>query len=363
MSQKWFYIFFFSCVTVFSQEKPTNNFTLDAQYYYGTLLRHNKNIAHLVREHPIGFLVSYNHKTYGEKYWQQSYNYPDWGVSFLYQNFNYDVLGEDYGLYGHYNFYFLKRHLMLRLGQGIAYNTKPFDIETNCKNIAYGSHLLASTYILLQFNKDHLIDRIGLNAGISFVHHSNGSFKAPNSGTNALGFNIGLKYDFTEGEEIYQKEEDPKDFSEKIKFNFLFRSGVNESDYFNLGQHPFYVFTAYADKRLNYQSTLQFGVEYFISPFLEKEIEYIAASFNNKVSPDTDYKRAAVMLGHEFRIGKMAIPTQLGYYFYWPYEYESRVYSRVGVQYYLTEKLFGVATVKTHAANAECIEFGIGVRI
>ena len=48
---------------------------------------------------------------------------------------------------------------------------------------------------------------------------------------------------------------------------------------------------------------------------------------------------------------------------YWPYEYETRTYTRIGVKYYITKNIFGVGTVKAHAVNAEAIEFGVGIRI
>jgi len=364
MSQKWLLLLGLVTFSLFSQEKEPSAFSIDAHFYYGTMLRHNKNVGHLVKDHPVGYILAYNHKTFGEKYWQQSYNFPDWGISLIYQDFKNEVLGENLGLYGHYNFYFLNRKLLFRIGEGIAYNTNPFDLETNFKNVSYGSHLLASTYMLFNYHEDDLFEGIGMEAGITFVHHSNGSFKAPNSGTNVLGFTLGMKYNFNEDSSQEQRVGDlPTSYAEPIKFNFLFRGGVNEGDFYNLGQHPFYVFSAYADKRLNYQSTLQLGMEFFISTFLKKEIEYQAAAFPGRVDPNSDYKRLAVMAGHEFRLGSFAIPTQLGYYVYWPYQYESRVYTRVGVAYYFSERVFGVSTVKTHAFNAEAIEFGLGLRL
>ncbi|MDC8003160.1 acyloxyacyl hydrolase [Aureisphaera galaxeae] len=351
--------------TLFSQENQRETSYWDGQYYYGYMLRHNKNVAHLVTNQPNGFILSYNRRTNGEKYWQRAYNYPEWGASFIYQDFNTDVLERNFGLYGHYNFFFLNRNLTLRLGQGIAYNTNPFDIDTNFKNTAFGSHFMASTYVMLNFQKQRIVDGLGIRAGLVFVHHSNGSFKAPNTGTNILAANLGISYDFDAETEIDFVEEDlVEDFSEKITYNFVIRGGLNEGDIVGLGQHPFMVLTAFADKRLNYKSTIQFGVEAFFSKFLEKEIEYRALAFNSStLNGDEDYKRVGIFAGHEFRLGDLAIPTQLGYYLYWPYEYELRVYSRVGVKYYVTDQWFGVATVKTHAANAEAIEFGIGIRL
>jgi len=103
-------IFFLFSVTLFAQNELPTNHVWEAQYFYGTMLRHSKNVAHLVTEHPLGLIFSYNKKTYGQKYWQQVYNYPDWGVSFLYEDFRNETLGKNYSLYGHYNFYFLNRN-------------------------------------------------------------------------------------------------------------------------------------------------------------------------------------------------------------------------------------------------------------
>lgn len=345
--------------------QQNNSAFVDAQYFSGTLLRHNKNIAHLVREHPTGFILSYNQKTFGEKRWQREYNYPDLGISFIYEDFNYDVLGKNYGAYLHYNFYFLKRHLQFRIGQGVAYNTNPFDIDTNFKNIAYGSSILASTYLLLNYNHATIFKGIGVQGGIGFVHHSNGSFKAPNSGSNIFSVQLGLQYHLDKGAPIvYQEQDEDLKYSEKIKYNFVVRASYNEGDYYNLGQHPYLVFSAFADKRLSFKNTVQFGTEVFFSKFLEKEIEYVSKAFpNSKITGDEDYKRISMFLGHEFRLDKLGLVTQLGYYVYYPYKYETRVYSRVGVKYYFNEKLFVVGTVKTHAANAEALAFGLGIRI
>jgi len=346
-----------------AQENETT--FIDVQYFTGTLLRHNKNIANLVREHPTGFVLSYNRKTFGEERWQREYNYPDWGLSFLYEDFNYEVLGKNYGLYLHYNFYFLNRHLQFRIAEGVAYNTNPFDIDTNFKNIAYGSSFLASTYLLLNYNHANVLKGVGIQGGIGFVHHSNGSFKAPNSGSNAFSVQLGLQYHLDRGAPIVYKYRDVDlKHSEKIKYNFVVRASYNEGDYYNLGQQPYIVLSAFADKRFSFKNTVQFGAEVFFAKFLEKEIEYISKAFpNSKTKGDEDYKRISVFLGHEFRLDKLGLLTQLGYYVYYPYKYETRGYSRVGVKYYFNEKLFVVGTVKTHAANAEALAFGFGVRL
>ena len=364
MYKRLFLLIVFFSTTLLSQDSKDNTFFVDANYFYGTILRHNKDISHLVKNHPEGIIIGFNKKTFGNKRWEQTYNYPDFGISFVYQNSKSSVLGDNFGIYGHYNFYFLKRNLFLRLGQGIAYNTNPFDLDKNPKNNAYGSKLLSSTYVMLNYNKKNIFHGFGIQAGISLVHYSNANVRAPNSSTNAFTVNFGVNYDLDrehDSEYILQPYER---YREPIKFNFVLRGGVNESDYIGLGQQPFAVLSAYVDKRLNFKSSIQLGADGFFSKFLEKEAEYVAVAFpGSGVTGNEDYKRVGVFAGHELHFNKLSFVTQFGYYVYYPYDFEGRTYIRAGLNYNLGKNLFGAVTLKSHGAKAEAIEFGIGIRI
>jgi len=349
---------------VFSQETK-ESFTLDINYFYGNILKHNKDIAHLITAHPEGIIFSFNQKTFGKKYWQQKYHYPDWGFTSVFQNTKNETLGNTIGVYAHINFYFIKRNLQLKIAQGIAYNNNPFDVDDNIKNNAYGSHFLSATFLQLNYNKEEIFKNIGVKAGFSLLHYSNGNIKAPNTSTNTIAFNIGVNYKFN-NEEVTEfiKDTTAYDFKEKFHYNIVLRGGINESDYINLGQQPFFVGSFYADKRINFKSTLTGGVDVFFSKFLEKEIEYISIAFPSfGVTGDEDYKRVGLFIGHDLNINKFALVTQIGYYIYYPYDFEGRVYQRIGLKYFATKNLFAVITLKTHFAKAEAIEFGIGYRI
>jgi len=304
----------------FSQENKSIS-TIDANYFYGTILEHNPAIAHLITDHPTGFILSYNRKTYGLKAWESRYNYPDWGFSFIHQDMKNYHLGDNYSAYAHFNFYFFKRNLMFRVGQGIAYATKPYDKVENFQNNAYGSDLLSTTFVMLNYKKEHIFKGLGLQAGISIVHYSNANVKAPNTSTNTFAFNFGANYilDNQEQPEYIVSTEDKK-FTEKIKYNVVFRSGVNESDVIDSGKYPFYIISGYADKRLNRKSAIQFGTDVFFSRFLKELIYYYSVAFPEyDVTGDEDWKRIGVFVGHELFINKMSLVTQLGYYVYYPY--------------------------------------------
>ena len=51
-------------------------------------------------------------------------------------------------------------------------------------------------------------------------------------------------------------------------------------------------------------------------------------------------------------------------YRYWPYEFENRVYNRLGLKrYFFSDKVFAAVTVHAHWAKAEAVEFGVGYRL
>ncbi|SFZ90966.1 Lipid A 3-O-deacylase (PagL) [Flaviramulus basaltis] len=358
-------VFYVMCSYSFSQDKAHTSY-VDVNYFKGNIALHNNDILHLIKGHPEGFILSWNKKTYGFNNWEQRFNYPDYGVSFAYQNLKNDVLGNNYSLYAHYNFYFLKRNLMLRIGQGLAFTTNPYDKEENYKNIAFGSKLLSSTYLMLNYKKERIFDNFGLQAGFSLLHYSNANVKAPNASVNSITFNLGLTYNLDEEKLEFQDtlDETDKKFTQPIKYNIAFRAGINESDVVGSGQFPFYIVSAYADKRINRKSALQLGTDVFFSKFLKELIYYQSVSLpEENVSGDEDYKRVGVFVGHELFINKTSLETQLGYYVYYPFHFEGRTYSRIGLKRYLNDKWFGALTLKTHGAKAECVEFGVGVRL
>ncbi len=360
-------IFFFILINWLQviAQNDSSGFGLQAGYFYGNFIKHNNGIAHLITDHPEGFLIRYNVITYGDLYWQQAYNYPDWGFSFLYQNNKNEITGNNFSLLGHVNFYFLNRKVKLLIAQGIAFNTNPFDIETNIKNYAFGSSLLSTTQLGLFFSKENIFDKIGLQAGLLFIHFSNANVKAPNTSLNSITLQVGVNYKFENSSAIYKKSENGVNaFSKKISYQILLSGGINSSDYLNLGQQPFWTFSVSALKRINYKSSIVVGGELFFAKFLKKEIEYLAVAFPSiGLTGNEDYKRAGIFVGHNLHINRFDIITHLGYYVYYPYDFEGRFYQRIGFSFRISKKIFSITTLKTHFAKAEGVEFGIGYKL
>lgn len=352
-----------------SQELPGSNSTgrdsfLDFTPFYGSVLLHNTDISHLITHHPRGFILGWNTRTYGEEAWQSDFGYPDKGLSLIYQDMGNPVLGELISLYAHYNFYFFRRQFQLRIGQGVAYATNPYDRETNFRNNAYGSRLTSSTYLMAQYARDRIWGKLGMQAGISLIHYSNANVKAPNTSTNTFALSLGLRYDLGQEDKPEYQKQPYNPLPDKYMLNLVFRTGINESDVIGSGQFPFYIASAYGGMRIGRKSTLQLGADFFASNFLKELIQFQATSFPElDVDPDTDFKRVGLFLGHELAMGKLGIVTQFGYYVYYPFDFEGRTYNRVGIKRYFGQRLFAGLSLKSHGAKAEAVELGIGIRL
>lgn len=364
MKQLLSYILCFCFWTVLSQDKQTTSLYFDVNYFKGNIALHNDDILHLITGHPEGVILSLNKKTFGQKVWEQRFSYPDYGVSFIYQDLKNDVLGNNYSLYAHYNFYLLKRQVFFRIGQGLAFTTNPYNKITNHKNIAFGSKFMSSTYVMLNYKRERIIGRFGLQAGFSLIHYSNANVKSPNTSINSVTVNMGVTYNLDDVQPEYIITNPEEKFTERFKYNIAFRTGVNESDVVGSGQFAFYTISGYMDKRINIKSALQLGTDIFFSNFLKELIYYKSVSFpEENVSGDEDYKRVGLFVGHELFINKLSLVTQLGYYVYYPYDFEGRTYFRVGLKRYFGQKCFGGLTLKSHGARAEAVEVGIGIRL
>ena len=357
------YLLFLICAFADAQDIE-NQSSIDINYFKGNIALHNNEVLHLIGGHPEGIIVSWNKKTFGRESWEHHYNFPDYGLSFSYQDFKSDVIGKIYALHAHYNFYFFKRNFMLRIGNGLAYNTNPYHKINNHKNIAFGSRIQSSTFLMFNYKKDRIFENIGFQTGLTFTHYSNANVKSPNTGINSVAFNLGLTYDLNENEFQYTRTDPVERFSQPIKYNIVFRSGLNESDIIGSGQFPFYILSTYADKRISSKSAFQFGVDVFFSNFLKEYIKYNSSAFPGRNEDGkADYKRVGLFVGHELFISKTSIITQLGYYAYFPYDFEGRTYIRAGLKRYIGKKWFGAITVKSHGASAEAFEFGVGIRL
>ena len=162
----------------------------------GFILVHRISIGHLVKGYPTNYELNISKPALGNKLWQLENNKPDIGISLQCLDFkNPEQLG--YALTAApyvelpLNVKEKSSRLILRLCFGATYITKSFDIQTNHKNIAIGSHVNA----FVQFKwfwQFQLSKRLRFEPGFAFTHASNGKSKNPNLGLNVVSLNFGL---------------------------------------------------------------------------------------------------------------------------------------------------------------------------
>ena len=356
-------ILLFIPILVFSQNKQETN-AIDVNFFQGNVLLHSQDLGHLLG-HPEGFMINFSRQTHGNKEWHKAYNYPDYGGYFLYQDFNNAFLGKMYSAGLNYNFYFFNRTLQFKVAEGIAYATNPYNKETNSKNKSFGTNVTANTNISLLYKKDYLLAKFGVQAGILFTHYSNGRIKSPNSGVNSYNLSFGVNYNFNDKvKTVTDTVKFDMKFTEPLKYNFVLRSGVNESALIRSGQFAFYHLGTYIDKRINRKSALQFGADLFITPSLKELIKFQSVAYPEKnIDASTDFKRVGLFVGHELFINKLSFETQVGLYVYKPFKNDTAMYNRVGAKYYITKNIFSSFHIKTHLFLAEALEFGVGYRL
>ena len=348
----------------FAQEFEDTN-AIDVSVFNGNTIPHSQDLYQLITGHPDGLMVNFLKKTHGNEEWHSLYNFPDYGVYFLYQDFKNEILGKNYAVGAFYNFYFLNRNLTFKIAQGIAMTSNPYNKETNSKNLAFGSKVLANTDFVLNFKKENVIDKIGFEAGFIFTHFSNGRIKSPNSGINTYCLNLGVNYNFKDCPNKSRDSISSKmKFTEPIKYNILLRIGVNESPVIGGGYEPFYHIGFYIDKRINRKSALQLGTELFLTTSYKEYIKFRSIAYpENGVDINTDFKRVGLFIGHELFINKISIEAQLGCYIYQPFKDDGPIYDRLGLKYYISNRFFTGVSLTTHGFMAEALEFVIGVRL
>jgi hypothetical protein len=350
------------CLSLFSFAQKG---TLEYQYFRGTILQHNPDIAFLTQGHPQGAMLSYHWQTDGSKEWHHAFNFPSYGFGLQHVLYDHATLGENYGFGAFYQFYFWKRRLSLRVQQGIGYNTNPYHRESNPRNTAFGSHWLSNTTLVLQWQKEQVWKKFGIQAGLILTHFSNARMTAPNSGINVLAAQVGVQYHFQEMAERKVDTNQIQKVTEPIRYQFVWRTGANVGPIEGMPLRGFHHISLLADKRFNRKTSVQLGIEYFHSGFMKDVIQYYSVALQDppNSNPEMEVGRIGILLGHEWFINQFTVETQLGGYLYKGFDYESNWYQRLALKYYWGQHLFSAIGLKTHGFRAEAMEIGLGIRI
>lgn len=331
------------------------------------IVNHSAAIAHLAASHPSGWELSVERQTTGRAPWHGWYRFPRVGLALVSYDFHNPVLGQSLAA----TLYLSKalhrgarQEMNLRLGTGVAWFTKPYDLATNRQNTLVSSALNATVQVRLDYER-RLTPGLGLVLGLGLTHYSNGGASKPNYGVNLPTAQLGLRLRQPRAlPPASGRAPAPND----VGHNFLYVSAGVGSKRRTPGDPTRYLVTSLSvagGRRLNAKSNLLLGLEAYddrsLPTTLADDPAYAVPVAAAAPLPDT--RKASAFVGHELLLGRLAVNTQLGAYFYSPYRSSTTYYQRLGLKYQLTDHCFAALDLKAHRAVADVLELRLGVRL
>ena len=328
---------------------------------FGTLLPHRTAMKHLHTGHAKVLEASYNFNTFGNRYFHKAFNYPQIGLAAgIYDIGNPEYVGLTYAFTPTISLPLGKYLPNFKFGIGTGYVSKPFNFDTNTKNIAIGSHWNAA--ILIEFEKSAQVnERLKLYYSASMMHYSNGAAKLPNLGLNTLTFNLGLSYGLGKKTELKTIEfEEPK---KKLQFTPFLYFGWRQNAAFNPVTYGVGEVSLEFAKRINQKGKFQFGLDAIWNSSVAHLDELNHLKEPEDYLPTHSNFQSGIFAGYALVFDDVSVLFHQGIYVRNLYKERGMFYQRLALRKQFGEKLYANVGLKAHLAVAEYLEIGFGYTI
>lgn len=339
-------------------------------FKWSKMIKHSKKFTGPLSDRVMGYELHVLYKTYGRKEWQERRNYPTFGFAFNYVNYGYnDIYGTVYGISPTITLNLIKVKNLewtLRAGFGLAYATKFYSRppSSTSKNASVGGHINN----LSPFATDirwHISNKWSLHAGLQFTHVSNASFHIPNLGINAWGAQLGFRYFPTTANAPKIKRDSLSNWRKPYGLQLRTSIGFKEAGPYGGPIYKTTLLGLQGYKIYKSKNRIFVGAEY------QYHQQVYAFHKNNMESTKVarqEARQVSVHIGHEFLVGCFGIIGQVGYYLKDIEDRNIPIYQKLGVQIYayqndktFIKQVYTNILLKTHLANAEVVELGIGL--
>ena len=364
MSNSNHFIFFLCCFLTlggaFSQDKFSDNLKLSASYHKVYSLPEYSNFLLIVIRPIHSFDLTLSKQTIGKTSWEQVFKYPEYGLSLFYSTLgNKEIFGNELALTYFFKIYILNRdklQLYNRIGIGLDYVTKRFDLETNPSNVAVGSHV--NIHFNCRFGGTYaLSEKLNFNAGLSFDHLSNANTAEPNLGINYLTAFTGFSYylgNKTEKRRVELPEHEPKS-------NWYLFGSVGGKHLQSLSTKYFVVNSLSLEYVRETFRILHFGagVDFFYDSSVPAFLEKDGREFRQR-----DYFQTGIHISQTLRYNRFSLSLQEGIYVGLENEVVQKVmYNRGIIKYNLTDNFSVRLAMKSHLHILDYPEIGIGIKL
>ncbi len=339
------------------------NWIIKSCYNQGIILIHRSSIADLVKGYPAIYELNFIKPTLGNKLWQTENNLPEVGITTQLIDFkNPAHLG--YGLIAApfieipLNQKIKPSRIYMRICWGLSYITKPFNVHTNQNNIAIGSAL--NQYVQFRwFWKFKLNKNLIFEPGFTFSHTSNARAQVPNLGLNIATLHTAISFRLPSNKTIPQviKQDSATKVKSKNEIVTFASIGFNQREV-NLKKQMCYMWAIYYQRNVRNTHKFGLGLNFF------HDQNYLIDYENTGLDPSKtiDKNRMSLNFVYSYNIGRISIPTEVGYYFLAKANADGNIVSRISVNYYAKNGLFIHAGLRTHFAIAYNFEYGLGYR-
>lgn len=327
--------------------------------HYGFFIANQPKSLYLRDDHARFIELSITRETTGKYDWERFNNLPGIGASILYGSVGSSYLGKMLTVFPYIHFPLLRRSRTLttfRLGAGIGWVEKPFDKNTNYKNLMIGSHINAAINMKLQ-SEWQITKGIYANIAIGFSHLSNGAVRLPNLGLNLPTFSAGLIYKGGVPQQVTTRQRLPR----LRKTNFYLQAAVAFKETYPLENKAYLVEILSGELRrtLTPVSSINAGITIAYDRSLSKEITFVQAYGFDKSALQV---QASIYAGYEHHVGRLSFPVQLGTYLYNNYAAKS-LYQLIGTRYRISQKWIAAVQLKAHFGKADYIQYALAYKI
>ncbi len=334
-----------------------NDVWLEGRYKIGFLVAHHELMAHLPQKHAKDYSLSLVFQTRGNKGWQKAYKYPMVGLTAYYSSVGNDkVLGYYTGAFVFSELPFIKTNKIsfsAKIGVGISYTNKVYDLEDNKLNVAISTPINARVSMGLMMRKT-VFSKHQLSLGIDITHYSNSSIKMPNLGINlpyiSLGYTTKIKAsNFKEENKIL---ETPKYW----QFGILGIASVKEYAVIGSKKYPVFGLNFMGRRFFNQKTAMEISLDFFSKQAILDYYPEISKT-------QWDIFQIGLFAGYILPFDRLHLITGMGFYLRDKFQPEDPFYHRIGIRYITNKGLNFNLVLKSHWGRADYTEFGIGYTI
>ena len=335
--------------------------------HFGMVLPHHEDMVYFVNDFSYGLDLNIGLTKYNQE-WYQYLNYPEVGFGLFYNTFgNSQIYGEGITAYSYIQSNLVRGErfsLNTKVGAGLGYVTRPFNIESNPYNHVFGSHL--NVFINMGVLAKYRISS-HWSASLNFAinHLSNGATKKPNHGINTLTCGFGVEYSLNGLHRPYTTERVRAPHSNARDFVFVASYGRSQRSPYKPENYPAVTFNVnhlwWISKKTAWGVGVD-GIYYGAAPF-----EYVIVE-EQYATEQYDFTAADKLYGgifgsYNFRFNRTQLYAHIGVYVVYKTTPAQLVYPRMGVRQALFKNIYANVSIKASFFKAEFIEFGLGYRL